>query len=252
MYDYNYLMELLKILYFLLLGIHIVQSIFAKKIKLNWVLILTAVAIHSFYFFGWEGVIFLIATGIISTAAELASLKTPLNVFGVLYRYDLGNKIFPSKFVLGKVFPIEVSAAWVLLKYLSIFMSIIIITPLGINGLLKVVISALILVSFDLLLDPYAVSEGAWRWSKSGILFDIPWQNFLGWFIVGFITSLLFINMKILDINDVVMAVPVFVVSALFPILLGGRLLSLDKTKGIMALLPLTSVILIGLYFLFA
>lgn len=240
-------MEILKILYFLLLGIFIIQCIYAKQIKPNWALIVAAVAVHSLYFFSWEGIIFLITTGIISTTAELISLKTPINVFGVSYRYDLGNKFFPSRFVLGKVLPVEVSAAWVLLKYLSLFISLVILSPLSIDGLSKAVISSILLVSFDFILDPYAVSEGAWKWSKQGTLFNVPWQNFLGWFIVGFIISVLFTNLKTSKIDDVVMVIPVFVVSALFPISLGGRLISISNFKGALVLMPLTLFILIGL-----
>lgn len=250
-YGYNLHMESLKIVFFVVLGIYTVQCIIAKKIQLNWVLILIAVGIHAFYFFTWEGLLFLLLTGILSTAIELMSLKTPLNVFGVAYKYNLESKYFPSNFVLSKVFPIEVSAAWILLKYLSVFMSLVIVAPLDVDGIVKIVIGALILVSFDLLLDPYAVSKRAWQWKKPGIFFNVPWQNFFGWFIVGLVTSVLFANMHSSEIHDATMGTPVFIVSSLFPVLLNRRLVSMNKIKGILALLPLTSVIVIGLFFLF-
>jgi len=244
-------MDLLKVLYFITLVVYVLQCIFARRIKLNWALIIVAVVIHSIYFFGWEGVAFILVTGVVSTAAELISLKTPFNIFGVSYKYDLSNNIFPSKIVFGKVYPIEVTAAWILLKYLSFFLVSFIAFHLNISVIIKALLSALVLVSFDLLLDPYAVFQGAWKWSKPGKFFEIPWRNFLGWFVVGFIISLIFINLKPIEMRDTAMIIPVFVVCALFPGLLGGKLISLSKIKGIIALLPLVFFIIVGLSFLF-
>lgn len=245
-------MEIFKYVYFLTIAVIVVQAIFAKEKRLNWPLIVSAIGIHCYYFFGWEGIAFLLAAGIISTVIELISLKTPFNVFGVSYRYDLKNTMFPSRIVLGEVFPIEVTAAWVLFKYLSFFLSSLILERLGVGGILRILFSAFTLVSFDFLLDPYAVAKGGWKWKRSGIFFGIPWQNFFGWFIVGVVTSFFAPHTQVVGVKDIVMGIPIIVVSFLFPLQFGKKLFSMDRVKGIIALVPLSLILLVSLYSLLA
>lgn len=239
LYDACLDMELLKILYFLILGVYALQCWWARKLVLSWPLILAAVSLHAFYFFRWPGLVFLLVTAVVSTLAELISLKSPFNVFGVSYKYDLRHELFPSGLVLAKIFPIEVTAAWVLLKYLSLFLANFLLAPLGIHWILKALIEAFILLSYDFILDPYCVSDGAWKWSHGGFLFKIPWQNFLGWYLLGFGLSLSFSAIQPIAFSDVTMIAPVVVVSALFPTVLGGRLLAQNKVQALLAMAPL-------------
>ncbi len=145
---------------------------------------------------------------------------------------------------MGRVLPIEVSATWALLKYLSFFLALIILTPLGIHGIPKAIVSALILVSFDLLLDPHAVAQRAWEWKGAGWFFGIPWQNFLGWFIVGFTISLLFINLQPIVPIDFAMSIPLVITAAMFPLFIIKKLWVRNKFKAILALAPLAIVVM--------
>lgn len=50
--------------------------------------------------------------------------------------------------------------------------------------------STLLLVVFDLVLDPGAVARGLWAYDQGGIWFGVPLQNFLGWVFSSFIACL--------------------------------------------------------------
>jgi len=54
---------------------------------------------------------------------------------------------------------------------------------------LRIVMPALVLVSFDLLLDPSAVSLGLWSYMDGGSYYNVPISNFLGWMFSGLIGS---------------------------------------------------------------
>ena len=55
----------------------------------------------------------------------------------------------------------------------------------------KAAASALGLVACDLALDPISVSVGLWSWTNAGPYFGIPWLNFAGWWLVGFLIFLM-------------------------------------------------------------
>lgn len=50
---------------------------------------------------------------------------------------------------------------------------------------LRVVLAAVLLVVYDLVLDPGAVSQGYWTWHFPGWYYQIPVSNYLGWFVSG-------------------------------------------------------------------
>jgi lycopene beta-cyclase len=52
-------------------------------------------------------------------------------------------------------------------------------------------ISALAMTSWDLFLDPQMVDWGIWAWDIEGAYFGIPLINFLGWFSVSFMITLI-------------------------------------------------------------
>lgn len=241
-------MEAVKYVYYALVLLFIYQYFAASRIRLNWILITFAVCAHAFYFFGFIGILFLATIAVISTTAELLSLKTKWNVFGVTYRYTRGHELFPSTIMIGNVLPIEVAGAWILYKYLAFVMGTIIASSFGIPWIGEACISAFILVSFDLFLDPFAVSSGAWKWKKPGIFFNIPWRNFLGWFSVGAIIALLFAHMESKQLTDTAMTMPVIIVSALMPIVLARKLFSINKVLAAISVTPLTVFILLTTY----
>lgn len=55
----------------------------------------------------------------------------------------------------------------------------------------KFIISAALLVIFDLILDPAAVWLNIWVWDTPGPYYGIPISNYTGWFLTAFIASVL-------------------------------------------------------------
>ena len=53
------------------------------------------------------------------------------------------------------------------------------------HRLLQWLLGVVILVSYDLVLDPGAVKVGYWTWQSPGLYYDIPFTNYLGWFLSG-------------------------------------------------------------------
>ncbi|USB32905.1 carotenoid biosynthesis protein [Paenibacillus sp. YPG26] len=46
-------------------------------------------------------------------------------------------------------------------------------------------------VLLDLVLDPVAQHSGYWYWSSAGGFYGVPWSNFLCWFLIGALLSLI-------------------------------------------------------------
>jgi uncharacterized membrane protein len=53
-------------------------------------------------------------------------------------------------------------------------------------------LSALMMTAWDLPMDPAMVEEGYWVWKEGGAFFGVPFQNFVGWFLLGFLICTLF------------------------------------------------------------
>ncbi|MEK7141067.1 MAG: carotenoid biosynthesis protein [Patescibacteria group bacterium] len=131
---------------------------------------------------------FLLITFSVSTVAELISLKTPIGIFGAKYKYDTNHRFFSSRILFLGVYPLEISLAWVILKYLSFCLAIPIAEAFGLPYYAVIFGTPLILVSLDLILDPVAVNiKKYWTWEKGSAYFGIPLRNFLGWYAVGLV-----------------------------------------------------------------
>ena len=166
---------------------------FTKKFIWFEIFALIAVLLHGIYLFGYEIIYLLLITYVISTIAELVSLKTPLYCFGVKYRYNLKHKFFSSRINLLGVYPLEITFAWVLIKYAAFCLGILISSAFSLSKFLEILLIPLILVSVDFIIDPVAVNiDKLWKWEKGTKYFGIPWQNFLGWYLVGLASTLVF------------------------------------------------------------
>ena len=239
-------MDAVKYMYLSALGIFLYQSYHARRAVLNWPIILAAVSLHAFYYFELAGLSFLLFIALVSTLVELVSLKTKFNFFGVTYSYDLTHKLFPSRLVLMGVYPLEVTAAWILLKYTSFFLVITLLLSFPASLIAKSVVTAVVLVSFDLLVDPIAVAWGAWKWKRRGMFFGIPWQNFLGWFAVGLITSFFAPHISPLHPVDLVAFFPITIVVISVVFGMGRKLFSRNPLQGTLAFLPLSAFFLLS------
>ena len=65
------------------------------------------------------------------------------------------------------------------------------------NKIVRIILPVLLLLVFDLLLDPIAVHLGLWTYVYGGVYYNVPIQNFCGWIFSGLIGSVvcfLYIN----------------------------------------------------------
>jgi uncharacterized membrane protein len=76
-------------------------------------------------------------------------------------------------------------------------------------------LSAFVVLAIDLIMEPLQVAVGNWRWLESGRYFNIPAGNFLGWFLVAFLSTFIFVILQDYlpvqreDIDKKVLLIPV-------------------------------------------
>ena len=106
---------------------------------------------------------------------EYTALKTGFPYSNFIYDQT-------SVFKIDEILPWTVGLSWSIFVFGAIGASYFIKTK---NILLKPVLIGLILVLFDLVLDPAAVSINMWSYENKGFWYDVPFQNFVGWAITG-------------------------------------------------------------------
>lgn len=47
------------------------------------------------------------------------------------------------------------------------------------------------IILLDLVLDPVAHARGFWHWANAGGFYGVPWSNFIAWFVVGGLLSMM-------------------------------------------------------------
>jgi putative membrane protein len=122
-----------------------------------------------------------VITYIITFLLEVVGVKTGLIFGDYYYGSTLGIKLFDVPLIIG--------FNWVFVILGSISVSKLITN----NHLLSSIISALIALIFDLILEPIVIRLNYWTWTE-GI---IPLQNYFAWFIIALLSSLGFNYSKI-------------------------------------------------------
>jgi uncharacterized membrane protein len=206
-----------------------------------------AIAIHGTYLFGPSIIFMLLFSYIVSTIAELVSLKTHFQCFGVTYQYHRNQTYFPSGIRLLGVYPLEVTFSWVIFKYLSFCLAILITQAFALPKLVFILLTPLILVSLDFIIDPVSVNIGKmWEWERGSAYFGIPIQNFIGWYVVDLVATTLF--------SFISFGKPIaFNILYLLPIIFYGMLLrnsflllKLSKSKAVLGSIPVILWTLLG------
>jgi putative membrane protein len=133
-----------------------------------------------------RGVLVLLALALYAVVVEFIAVKTGLP-YGEFQHFDkIGYRLFDTV-------PWTVPFAWSPLVLASYALATR--WERGGNAVRVLVISALLLVAIDLLLDPGAVAQKFWLYSRGGVLgfwplslrfYDVPLSNFLGWLVSGF------------------------------------------------------------------
>ena len=108
-------------------------------------------------------------------SVEVAGVYSGM-VFGEYhYGHVLGAKLFDTPLIIG--------VNWLMLIYFVYHLT-------GLSGIsrwLQVITGALLMVTYDVILEPVAIRMSMWDWSGD----DIPFQNYAAWFII----SLLFLSL---------------------------------------------------------
>lgn len=131
---------------------------------------------------GWKNaIIAFVVLGVFALAIETSAIFTgfPYGHFG--YSELLGYKI------LGKV-PWTVAFAWTPLLLSAYAIS----ANLFSNVFVRMIATSVILIIFDLTLDPGAVLLGFWQFNEVGIFYGVPLSNFVGWGFSGILGAALF------------------------------------------------------------
>ncbi len=152
--------------------------------------------LHSWYVHGRKWSLAFLAIGF--------SLGLASEHVGATYGWIFGKFHYqPDRLMFFGTVPIFTPLSWWLILYCAYNTTNLIIGDPGKGGKgglrrltalpLMAGLDGLMAMNLDMLFDPIMVSpeRKRWVWEFGGSYFDIPVQNFLGWFLVGFTISLL-------------------------------------------------------------
>ena len=129
---------------------------------------------------------------------EVAGIKTQ-SIFGAYnYGATLGPKYWGVPYAMG--------INWLILIYASRILA----NNASSNPLIISLLSAVIMVGLDWIMEPVALFMGMWTW-EDGI---IPIQNYIAWFVFAFFFQLLYVNIEKKMTNSI--AVPVLIIQFVF------------------------------------
>ena len=146
------------------------------------VLIQTAVVLVILWqAWGWRRALFIF--GVVVGLAYMAEL------LGVSFGTPVGKYAYTGLLQpqLAGV-PVLIPLAWWMLLPPAWAVSSFITRRSG-RSLLFMLVSGLAFTAWDLFIDPQMVAWGFWRWETPGQYFGIPWNNYLGWFLVSILIT---------------------------------------------------------------
>ncbi len=128
---------------------------------------------------------FVVLTGLffIGFIAELIGVQTGILFGEYQYNNNLGFKLADVPLIIG--------FNWAMLSIGAYF----IVARFFENSFIKITIASLLMVAFDFLMEPVAIHLDFWSW-KTG---EIPFYNYITWFLVSIVQMLVLCNFKIDD-----------------------------------------------------
>jgi uncharacterized membrane protein len=157
------------------------------------------VILHSSLFLGRKkSLIFFIIALFFGLFSELALIK-----YGWVGAYYYNPVLSP--FIFGVV-PVMTVVSWATIIYISYTFANMILEGFGSakpnikqNKLFMIIIlillsaiSGLVAANLDMLLDPVVVATHGWIWVNGGPYFGVPLGNFVGWFVITFVATLVY------------------------------------------------------------
>jgi putative membrane protein len=166
------------------------QPLFLKIVPYH-LLLMFLVIEFSHQKFDRKFIAFVLAIFILGFSAEWLGVHTHL-IFGkYIYGKTLGLKLLDIPLLIG--------LNW----FLLIYSTGVLMQHSGIKNLnMRVVLGALVLVLLDVLIEPIAVRFDYWHWLK----LEVPFENYLGWFILSGLMLGIFEAFKFAKQNKVAMA----------------------------------------------
>ena len=146
---------------------------------------------HAWHILGLKNtLIFFALTILISWGYEQVGVETGLIYGAYHYTDELGEK-------LGHV-PIIIPIAWFMMIYPSYIIANLISNTHLTKNIPKIILiaalSAVIMTTWDLVIDPYlsGPTQNAWVWEEGGPYFGIPIHNYFGWLLTTFTIYLVY------------------------------------------------------------
>lgn len=128
----------------------------------------------------WGTMAFVALVVAIPFASEFVGVLTGIPYGAYAYSSLLGPRLF------GLV-PVFILAAWIHIGYLTIAATTL---GFGRSSLWLAPIDGLLATAWDAMVDPLAVRAGFWTWQSPAGFYGVPLTNFLGWFLVVTLLSL--------------------------------------------------------------
>ncbi len=167
------------------------------NLTLSFVILVLARKKNLFLFF-----IFLIICFIVGFSAELIGTRTGWLFGSYYYGNNLGYKIYGVPLVIG--------LNW----------GILIVTSASIANLfkfsntVKVILSVLLMILLDYLMEPVAIKSDFWHWKNE----TIPIYNYISWGLIALPLQIIYFKFKIVETNIVFNAL--FIILSMFFIIL--------------------------------
>ena len=126
---------------------------------------------------GHRGLAILAVLGLLAVVLDLIAVATGWP-FGPFQTDTTGITLFDHV-------PWTIPFAWAPL----ILATLTLATRVARRPIVRIILSGVLLVAIDMVVDPAAVSLGMWFWIHPGRYYDIPLSDFLGWVVVGTLSS---------------------------------------------------------------
>lgn len=180
-------------------------------------LVVTGLLFYSHSKWDARTIIVLAVVGIGSFFVEAIGVNTGI-IFG---EYSYGRTLGPA--LLNT--PIMIGVNWIVLVYICHSIAVKLFEKLSgrstlavlytkAPALLAAIVGALLMVTYDFVMEPSAISLDMWTWAGEGI----PIQNYLAWYFFSFL-FILFLGLSRVNTRNI-LALPVYLVQVAFFLIL--------------------------------
>lgn len=152
---------------------------------------------------------FIVVTYLAGFVVELLGVHTGLIFGNYQYGSTLGVKFAEIPLLIGVNWVLVIYSTGIFLKEFPIK-----------NHIIRAVIGAALISVLDFLIEPVAIRFDYWEWTD----LDVPFQNYVAWFIFSFIMLRFFFIMKFKKVNPA--ATILFIVQFLFFLALNLKVIS--------------------------